>query len=134
MNPEEYDDKPAYRLAVAKRLLKEVDVNVQYEFWNSAMNRMYYACFHAVSALLFQLGITGIKKHSGVKQMFAMHVISAGLMEVKWSHFYSALFECRSEADYEDFKEYTKEEVMEILPMAREFVENIECIMQKNVN
>ena len=64
--------------------------------------------------------------------MFGLHVISNGLMERKWGHFYTAIFECRSEADYEDFRDYSKEEVEEFFPLAIEFVRQIEVLMHED--
>ena len=40
-----------YRRQKACDLMHDVDVLIDNELWNSAVNRMYYACFHMVSAL-----------------------------------------------------------------------------------
>jgi len=45
--------------------------------WNSAINRLYYSCFYAVSALLVQDGINA-KSHSGTKSMFFLNYIKNG--------------------------------------------------------
>jgi hypothetical protein len=37
--------------------------------WNKAINRMYYACFYAVSALLASKNIN-ITSHAGLRQKF----------------------------------------------------------------
>lgn len=117
------------RLATAKGLLHEIDVNMQFQFWNSTVNRMYYACFHAVRALLYHLGIEDVKKHSGTRHMFNQHVILPGLMSKEWSQFYAVIFDCRSSADYEDEQEYDKETVEELYPKVKEFVALIEKII-----
>ena len=46
-----------YRRQKACDLMHDVDVLIDNELWNSAVNRMYYACFHMVSALLILHGI-----------------------------------------------------------------------------
>lgn len=56
----------AYRRQKAKDLLHDVDVLIANGLWNSAVNRMYYACFHMVSSLLIQRGIE-VKSHKGVR-------------------------------------------------------------------
>ena len=42
----------AYRRQKAHELLNEVQLLIDNKLWNSAVSRMYYACFHVVSALL----------------------------------------------------------------------------------
>jgi uncharacterized protein (UPF0332 family) len=40
------------KLAKARNLLSEVDILIGYRFYATAVNRLYYACFHATKALL----------------------------------------------------------------------------------
>ena len=47
--PKDYSN---YRIQKARETIAEVEVQIKNEFWNTAINRMYYACFYAVSALL----------------------------------------------------------------------------------
>ena len=56
-----------YRRQKACDLMHDVDVLIDNELWNSAVNRMYYACFHMVSALLILHGIE-VKSHMGVRE------------------------------------------------------------------
>jgi len=41
-----------YRLRRARETYKEVDILVENQLWNTAVNRLYYSCFYAVIALL----------------------------------------------------------------------------------
>ena len=59
-----------YRLNSAKSLLDEIKDHIERGYYNTAMNRMYYACFYAVSGLLLQSEIDGVKSHEGVRQKF----------------------------------------------------------------
>lgn len=43
MNEDVRKDIVVYRLGKANRLLHDVDVLIENELWNSAINRMYYA-------------------------------------------------------------------------------------------
>ena len=52
MTSEQKWDLVQYRLANAKKTLREVDLLIQNRLWNIAVNRLYYACFYAVTALL----------------------------------------------------------------------------------
>ncbi|GHT28075.1 hypothetical protein AGMMS49574_01650 [Bacteroidia bacterium] len=48
------DEKTAiikYRLEKAKDTFLDVGISIQNQRWNNAANRLYYACYYAVSAL-----------------------------------------------------------------------------------
>lgn len=52
MNGQERQQLIQYRLDRARDTYREIDLHVEHELWNTAMNRLYYACYYAVSALL----------------------------------------------------------------------------------
>ena len=60
------EDYIKYRINRANEIIKEVQVHIDNRFWNTAINRMYYACFYAVSALLAKDKID-VSSHSGVR-------------------------------------------------------------------
>ncbi len=62
----------------ANDTLNEIGILLQNQFYNNAVNRLYYACFYAVSALLVSKEIQS-KTHSGTKQMFGLHFVKLGL-------------------------------------------------------
>jgi uncharacterized protein (UPF0332 family) len=41
----------------ANYTLKEVESHIQNGFYNTAVNRMYYACYYAASAMLIAKGV-----------------------------------------------------------------------------
>jgi len=49
---EELKDLIQYRIARAKEAIEEARVLAGAGHWNGSVNRLYYACFYAVSALL----------------------------------------------------------------------------------
>jgi uncharacterized protein (UPF0332 family) len=54
--------------------------------WNSCMNRIYYAAFYAVNALLFSIDINS-KTHNGVRRMFGKEFIKSGKIDKKYGKF-----------------------------------------------
>ena len=52
MNARERQELVEYRIQKAKETLMEVDVLIENKFWNTTVNRLYYACYYAVIALL----------------------------------------------------------------------------------
>ena len=96
MNNEERAELVGYKMARARETLTEVKLQISNKLFHTAINRLYYACFYAVSALLINNEINA-RKHSGVKQMFGLHFVSTGLIEDKLGAFYSNIFEKRQE-------------------------------------
>lgn len=112
----------AAKVSDAEEMLKVAEVNYQYEFYNSAVNRLYYACFHIASAALLSIGIEGVHRHEGVRSMFSLHFIKEGRIGIEWKSFYATMVSYRSTADYDCFKHYSKEQVEEMMPLVERFI------------
>lgn len=123
MTPEQRHDVISYRIDSAKNLLQEIDSHIERGFYNTAMNRMYYACFYVVSALLLSENIDGVKTHEGVRQMFGKYFVVTGKFPKEWGRFYTIVYNNRSEADYEDFKNFDLATVKEFYPQVCKFVD-----------
>ena len=80
MNNAQRAELVAYKMSRAKETLAEVEVLIKNKLLHTAVNRLYYACFYAVSALLVNDEIKA-RKHAGVKQMFGLHFVSTGLID-----------------------------------------------------
>ena len=57
----------AYRISRAKETLEDAEIRAQNKKWNSSINRLYYAAYYAVTALLLNADINP-SSHNGVKQ------------------------------------------------------------------
>ena len=57
MNDSERTEIIRLRLENSQTSLDEAKLLIDNEYWNAAINRMYYACYYAVSALLISRGI-----------------------------------------------------------------------------
>ena len=66
-----------YRLERAYETLKEADYNTAGGYYNAAVNRLYYACYYAASALLLNCEIEA-NTHNGVKTQLSMHFVRTG--------------------------------------------------------
>ena len=47
-------------------------------YWDNIANRLYYAVFHAISALLIHAGFT-VKSHRGVMALFGEHFVRTSI-------------------------------------------------------
>ncbi|MDO5420538.1 MAG: HEPN domain-containing protein [Bacteroides sp.] len=126
MTSEQRFDIVLYRIKSAKTLLVEIEDHIERGYYNTAINRMYYACFYAVSALLLHAEIDGVKSHEGVRQMFGKHFILTGKFPKEWGRFYTVVYNNRSAADYEDFKIYDLDTVKELYPKVCTFIELVD--------
>ncbi len=113
-----------FRMENAQKTLKEVKILKENELWNTAINRLYYACYYATTALLVANKIEA-QSHSGVRQMLALHFVKPGKLSKYYFNIYGSLFEKRQMSDYEDFVLMTKETVEEYYPKSIEYVEEI---------
>ena len=113
-----------YRMENALKMLSEVESHRQNGFYNTAVNRMYYACYYAATAKLISMGIE-VKSHDGVRLNLGKHVVMTGILSPELGRFYSRLFSKRSTGDYDDFVNHTLETVDEFLPNARLFINTL---------
>ncbi len=123
-------DLITYRMNRARETFREVDIHIQNKLWNTAVNRLYYACYYAITALLLSKDIK-VQTHSGARQMFGLHFIKPGLIDNKLGKFYSDLFDKRQMCDYDDFTDITREDVMDLIVPAKELIKKIEDILKK---
>jgi uncharacterized protein (UPF0332 family) len=70
----------------AIKTIAEVEVLVQNRLWNIAVNRLYYACFYAVSALLINSDVS-TRTHAGAIKMLGLHFINKSIISVEAGSF-----------------------------------------------
>ena len=118
-----------YRLQRAHETMEEIPYLQAQGYYNTAVNRMYYACYYATVALLHKHGIpTGT--HAGVKTMLGLHFVSKGLVTKESGRTFSLLFNSRQQGDYDDFFYATSEQINELYPKAKCFIEEIDTLMR----
>lgn len=120
-----------YRLERANESIQEAKLLVQNGHWNTAVNRIYYACFYAVNALLLNYGMSS-PKHTGVRSFFNQHFVKTNLFPLDLAAFYNQLFERRQESDYTDLFEPDATTVLNWIPIAETFVQAIEILISQS--
>lgn len=121
---EPHDDLVRHRLQRAEETLEEARILSEAGRWRGYVNRLYYACFYAVSALLLKHGLTS-SKHTGVRSLFNLHFVKTGRVAPKLGQFYNELFQHRQEGDYMDTVNFEEQGVQPWLGFAEEFVEEV---------
>ena len=95
-----------------------------------AVNRIYYACFYAASAVLLKRRLR-FQKHSGVRAAFHQHIIKPGLMSKEYGKFYDEIFEARQRGDYLELVRFEKKQIEGWLKKGKLFVETMKSLISK---
>lgn len=117
-----------YRMGRANEAIEEAQVLLDAHRHNAAINRLYYSCFFAVSALLLTKDIS-VKRHSAAIQMFGLHFVGPGLISKESGRFYSQMLELRQESDYEYFIEFDAQEVLDLVPQVEALITEIRNLL-----
>jgi uncharacterized protein (UPF0332 family) len=120
----------SYRLQRARETLADARILADASRWNPCVNRLYYACFYAVSALLIQEGLSS-SKHTGLRSLFNRHFVKTNKVPKEKARIFNDLFERRQEGDYVDFVSFEESQVLPWIPEAETFVENIAVLIEK---
>jgi uncharacterized protein (UPF0332 family) len=117
-----------YRLQRAREAVDEAELLFQTGHLHTYVNRLYYACFYAVSALLLARGLS-TSKHSHLRALLHREFVRPGVIPVKYGQFFDLLFNNRQKGDYSDLVVFRPEQVQEWLPQTREFVEYVSALL-----
>lgn len=130
MNQQEREELIKYRLAKARETFEEVELHIENELWDTAVNRLYYACYYAVIALLIDKEIQP-HTHTGVRQMFGLHFVKAGLVDNSTGKFFTDIYDMRQTCDYDDYIEFSKDDIMDLIEPANILISKAEELLLK---
>ncbi|MGB2926738.1 MAG: HEPN domain-containing protein [Limnothrix sp.] len=113
-----------YRLGRAESAYQAAKLLANAQDWNGCINRLYYSCFYAVSALLLQNGLSS-PKHSGIRSLFNKNYVRTGIISKSTARLYNDLFERRHEADYADFVDFEESETLALMRQTQNLLDEI---------
>ncbi len=122
-----------YRIEKARTTLEQVKNIVSTGYWDMIANRLYYAAYYAVSALLLQSGYS-VQTHHGIIQMLGLHFIKTGIIDKEFGSLYGQLFSLRQTGDYGDTFGLTERQVLPLLPQTEKFIKDIASLIEKTNN
>lgn len=125
MTFEERKEYVKYRIESAHKTFEAAKVLADNEFWNSAVNRLYYSIFYDVNALLVINGIQ-TKSHSATKSQFSLYFVKTGKFDKKYGKLLSELFDWRQKGDYENIFDYDNFSVRPLFKPVNEMIKLIE--------
>jgi len=128
MASREYVDAQMTR---ARECLAVIPDLVEKEHHAFAIERAYYACFHAASALLSTRGL-GFSKHSALIGAFGKEFAKPKLIDPAHHRTLAKLFEVRQDVTYAFDVAPSAELADESASRAAEFVDAIEAFLKRN--
>ena len=127
MSPYE-DQLIDHRREKAANTLEDARILFERKSYFSCVNRIYYACFYEVTALMIKDDIKS-SKHTGVKSFLMQQYVKTGNVAGEWGSFYAEIFKYRQDSDYKDFVQFDEQRVAQWLDKAREFIQTLEKLL-----
>ena len=115
-----------YRIERAKEMLAAAEGNLEIGQYKTALNRSYYAVFHAMRAANILKGFDS-SKHSGVIAFFNKEYLKEGILDRKLSMIIKNSSFLREKSEYDDFFIASKKDAEMQLEGAREFLGAVEA-------
>lgn len=120
----------ALELKKARETYEDISILLNANRLNGAANRMYYAVFHAVCALLINDGHQ-VNTHKGSHALFNLNYIKTGILPKEYGLLYNQLQTMREESDYNCAYDVDIDELQQRLEPAKSFIDNIEKLINK---
>ena len=112
------EDIISYRINRTYETLEDARILADSKRWNACVNRLYYACFYAVSALLIQNDLSS-SKHIGVRSLFNFHFVKTGKVPNDIARIYN------QESDYSDFFSFQESQIFPWISQADIFIDYV---------
>jgi uncharacterized protein (UPF0332 family) len=114
-------DLARHRIERADAACREGDILADQQAGRGAVNRYYYAAFHAARALLATKNVDSAR-HAGVIALFQQHFVKSGQFPAEIARALPRSFEKRLSSDYSDFVDMDAEEVAKVRAEVHVFV------------
>lgn len=124
LNENEKKNLIDYRLEQADETIQDVKLLVNNERYRSAINRIYYGMFYALSALAIANNFQ-TSKHGQLIGWFNKEFIYKGLVESKYGKMINKAYNFRTEGDYDVFIEYDRETTNQLFLNMKEFIREL---------
>ena len=128
MNEEDRQTMVKLEIEKAHTFLAQADDMASQKYWDLASNRYYYACFHAVTALLIANGLSG-HSHKGLIAMFGLHFVVPGKIDSRHGSFLTRMEQLRMKGDYNCLFAVTEEEIQSMQQPAKDLILAVEALL-----
>ena len=119
-----------FRVEKAFRAYEQAKGVLGLKYWETIANRLYYAAYNAVSALLIANGDTA-QTHSGVIHLFGLHFVKTGIISSDMGRLYHSLFTMRQTGDYDDTYGLTEQDVLPYVEPTGQLIEQVSVLAKQ---
>ena len=119
-----------FRIEKAFRALEQAQGVIVLKYWETIANRLYYAAYNDISALLIANGNTA-QTHSGVIHLFGQQFIKTGVFPTEMGRLYHKLVTMRQTGDYDDTYGITEEDVLPFVEPTKILIEQTTKLARK---
>lgn len=131
LTDEERSTLIAYRLQRANESLVEARDVFRLQHYILAINRLYYACFYAMSAMLIKDGHSAVT-HAGIRSLMGKLYVKTGMLSRQEGKLFSDLFNLRHTGDYGDSFDIDQSDVEEYLQPTIDLVSKIKVMINSS--
>lgn len=124
LNQEEREAVVTYRLEKAAKTMEQAKCNLPMHFWELVANRMYYAAYYAVSALLIANGHIA-KTHETIVRVFGLQFVKTGMFSSEQGRLYNKLFSLRLTGDYNDHYDLEESDVLPLVVPTEQLIADV---------
>ena len=118
----------AYRISRAHEAIEEARILFDAGHVNAYVNRLYYGCFYATSALLLTKNLS-TNKHGQLRSLLHREFVKTGSIPQEMGKHFDLLFNNRQKGDYADLVVFKADEVAGWLVQTKTFVSHIEALI-----
>lgn len=108
----------------AEKITEQFETLREQHYWDTLVNRMYYAAFHAVSALLIHNALH-VHTHRGALNAFNKEFVRTGVFTIEEGHLFSKLEGLRERGDYNCFVDTTEDEIVPLIEPLKALIAKI---------
>ena len=124
LNDEERRIMVEHESQKARQTFRQAEILRREGYWDGVANRLYYASFHAVNALLIHDGHS-VRTHHGASSLFRQLYVKTGILPVEVSEHYAILQTMRDKSDYNCSFNATEQLVEPLIEPTRQLIEKV---------
>ena len=128
MTDKHKEKRMAIRVRRADEAFDDACFLCEHQRYNSAVNRLYYACFYIMNALFVAKDINEAQTHTEVRSLLRRAFLKTGILSVEMVNHFNALYDWCQEADYSDFVDFEQETTEVLIVKTKEFINEVKQI------
>ncbi|MBQ3595946.1 MAG: HEPN domain-containing protein [Bacteroidales bacterium] len=133
LNEEERKIIVGLEIEKAENIVSQINELEKLSYWDNIANRLYYALFHAVSALLI-FDKHNVSTHKGSIVLFGQFYIKTGVFNINDGRLFSQLQTIREKSDYNCAYQTSEDEIKPLIYPTIELIKRIKLYINSRTN